>query len=112
MQIRQRRRQIKDTGKRALLLRHPRHSLHADGMQGEDKPGQPRSAQSQQSDNRDDETSGEAVFKKIGEVITQNSIAPEAMLDPERGMQQRIILMRGSQLKPDAPQAMKRLQRR
>src|SRR5579872_1027187 len=109
MQIRQRRRQIKHSGKRAPLLRHPRNSFHADGMQSKNKSGQPRSAQFQQSDNRYNKASRQTVFKKIGEVITQNSIAPEAMLDPERRMQQRIILLRGSQLKPDAPQAMKRL---
>src|SRR5688572_23712102 len=34
------------------------------------------------------------------------------MLDPERGMQQRIVLLRGANLRPDAPESVRRSQLR
>src|ERR1700722_18160307 len=48
--------------------------------------------------------------REVGQVITEHGVAPQPMLKPEGAMQQRIILLRGPHLEPDAPKPMQRLE--
>ena len=48
--------------------------------------------------------------KNIEQVIAQHGIAPEPVFQPERAVQNRIILLGGAQIEPDSPDTMERLQ--
>src|SRR3954453_17876170 len=43
-------------------------------------------------------------------MIAEHSVAPQSMLQPERAVQERIVLLRRTQIEPDAPEATPRLQ--
>ncbi len=43
-------------------------------------------------------------------MITEDAVSPEPVFGPKGGVKQRVILLGGSQFKPDFPQTMKRLQ--
>jgi len=44
------------------------------------------------------------VQSDIGKMVAKHSVAPQAMFDPESAVEQRIVLLRGAQVEPDAPQ--------
>ena len=48
--------------------------------------------------------------RHVCQVITRQRIHPETMLNPERGMQNRVVLLSCAELPPDSPQAVKRLE--
>src|ERR1039457_5135701 len=43
-------------------------------------------------------------------MVAEYCVAPKAMLHPERAVQQRIVLLGGSEVEPDAPEAVKGLE--
>jgi len=46
----------------------------------------------------------------VGYVIADGSVAPESMFQPERAVEQGIVLLRCSHLKPDSPKTVQRAQ--
>ena len=48
--------------------------------------------------------------RHVDQVIAEHRIAPQSMLQPEGAVQQRVILLRGAEVEPDAPQTVQRLQ--
>ena len=46
----------------------------------------------------------------VDEMIAGHRVPPESVLDPESAMQQRVVLLGRTQVKPDAPKALHRLQ--
>ena len=47
----------------------------------------------------------------VHEVVAEHGVAPEARLDPERAVQERIVLLRGAEFGPDAAQSVERAER-
>ena len=43
-------------------------------------------------------------------MIAEDGIAPDAVLQPKGAVEQRIILLRGAEFEPNAPQAVQRLE--
>ena len=79
-------------------------------MQREDQPGEHRSRHREAAQDEHDEIRGRRVEHDVREMVAEKCVPPEPMLQPERGVQQRIILLRRAQLGPDAPQAAERAQ--
>ena len=46
--------------------------------------------------------------KHVGEVVSGRSKPPEVVFDPERGVNQRVVLRRRSRVGPDSQESMKR----
>jgi hypothetical protein len=44
------------------------------------------------------------VQRDVDEVIAEHGIAPYAMFQPEGAVEERIILLRGAEIEPDAPE--------
>ena len=50
------------------------------------------------------------VQRDVRQMVAEERVSPQPMLEPERGVQQRIVLLRRADLGPDAPQTPKRTQ--
>src|SRR5947199_5594099 len=80
-------------------------------MKRKEKRRNPRTWQCQPAQDRCEKTRGAGVKKNIHEMIPEGRIAPQAVLEPKRAVQKRVILFGGSDLGPDPPESMQRLQR-
>ena len=109
-QIHPHRPQIAHERKRVLLLGDPRHGFHMHGMEREEQsrvPG-PRHGKPLQDPAAKHRRSG--VEQQRHQVITERVVAPEAVLNPEKTVQQRIILLSRPNDRPDAAQTIERLE--
>ena len=79
-------------------------------MQGEDHARQPSAGEREAADDQDDEAGGEGVLREVGEVVTKDGVAPQAVFDPEGAVQQRVILLGGVEREPDAPESVEGLE--
>src|SRR5690606_21477173 len=50
------------------------------------------------------------VQEDVEEVVAERGIAPEFVFEPERGMEERVVLLGGADFEPDADEAAERLQ--
>jgi len=72
-------------------------------VQREDRRGQPRARHLQAAQGDANEKRRAAVQDDRDEVVAERGVAPEAVLDPERGVGDGIVLLRRAQVEPDAP---------
>ena len=49
--------------------------------------------------------------RDVREVVADGVVAPQARLDPERGVEERIVLLGGAELEPDALEAVESAER-
>ena len=73
-------------------------------MQREDQSREQRPAHLELPQDEHEEDGRRRMQSHAGEVIADERVAPQPMLEPERGMQQRVVLLRCAHLGPDAPQ--------
>jgi hypothetical protein len=76
-------------------------------MQGKDERRQhgARHGKSPQYDGKQECRS--RVQADVDEVIAERGVAKETMQDPEGRMRDRVVLLRGTDFEPDAPEAVK-----
>ena len=79
-------------------------------MQGEDGRRQVGPGDRQPPQDQRHHQGRQGVQDDVHQVIAQRGVAPQLVLDPEGGVQQRIILLRGPQVEPDAVQSVPRAQ--
>ena len=103
--------QVEHERERVLLFGDPRDRLDVDGMEREDRAGEPRALDGEPLGERDDEARRDHVQHDVHEVVAEHGVAPEARLDPERAVQERIVLLRGAELGPNAAQSIERAER-
>ena len=88
-------RQVEHGREGVLLLRDPGHRFHVDRMQGEDGRRQIRPGHRQPAQDQRHQHGRGGVQQDVHQVIAERGVAPEPVLDPERAVQQRIVLLRG-----------------
>ena len=71
-------------------------------MQREDKSSQERTTQGEPAQQDGQQAGGGGVPQDINQVVAEGGVTPDRVLDPKGRMQQRIVLLRGSDLEPDA----------
>ncbi len=74
-------------------------------MKGEEESSEPRSRKAEPAHEDNDKTAGARVLQDIGEVVAHHRVAPDPVLEPEGGVKNRVVLLRGTDLEPDAPKA-------
>ena len=109
-QVRQRRRQVEDQRQRVLLLRDPGDRLHADRVDGKKQPGNAGPRDIEAPEDQYQQACRGGVLQNIGEMIAERCVAPQPVLDPERGVKQRVVLLGGMGVGPDPPQSRAGLQ--
>jgi hypothetical protein len=102
--------QVEDRGQRVLLLRDPGDRLHADRMQGEDRRGDRGAGHVEPAQHEEQQYGRQGMQGDVDQVVRRLRIAPRNVLDPERGMEQRVVLLGRARLEPDAPQTVRRSQ--
>ena len=80
-------------------------------MQREEERGEPRSRDGETAQHEEEQKRGGRVQHEVDEMVAERGVAPEAVLEPERGMQERVILLRGSGRGPNQPQSVQRAER-
>ncbi len=78
-------------------------------MEGEEEAGQPGAGQRETADEKNDKAGAESVQQDVEQMITDDSVAPDAVLQPEGAVEQRIVLLGCAEVKPDAPEPFQRL---
>jgi hypothetical protein len=81
-------------------------------MEGEDGRGQRGPGNLEPPQDAEQQDGGEAVQKDVDEVIARGGVAPDAVLQPEGRVQQGVILLGGSEVRPDPPEPAQRAQLR
>ena len=79
-------------------------------MQREHERGEPCARHGKPSQNQPDQPRGARVQNDVHQVVAERVIAPEPVEDPERRVSDRVVLLCGADLEPDAPQAVQRSQ--
>ena len=102
--------EIQHGGKRVLLLGDPGHGFDAYGMQGEKQRREPGAGHRQPSQDHAEQAGGGGMEQDVEQVVAQRRVTPQAVLDPKRRVQERVVLLRGADLEPDASQSVQRLQ--
>ena len=82
---------------RVLSLGHPGDRLHAHGVQREGRRGEPRAGQPEAAQEPPEEQRGGGVEQDVDEVVAERVQPPEALLDPERREDERVVLLVGAQ---------------
>src|SRR5207237_983078 len=100
-QIQECRREKEHTRERVFEFRHPGDRFHFDRVQSKNSSGKPSSGHLQLSENFDQEKSPTNVKKDVDQMIIKRRIAPNSVLDPKNRVDQRIVLVRESDIGPD-----------
>ncbi len=127
-QINPTRQQVPEERKRVLLFRDPRHRLHIDRVHGEDQARQQRDrvgaitrpgdlrrgcrgdVSKQPPHHQHQQRRARGVEQHVHQMIEERIDAEEPVLHPEKRMQERIVLLGGAELGPDADQTVERLE--
>ena len=72
-------------------------------MKGENGRGQKSPGNLQTSQYRQQQAYGNSVLQNVDYVIAGGSVAPEPVLEPKGAVQEWLVLLCGSHLKPDPP---------
>jgi hypothetical protein len=94
--------EIENGRKGVFLLRDPGHGLNGDGMQREQQCGEPHAGDPEASQDGSDEAGRGRVQEDVDQMIAGRPVAPQAVLDPECRVQQRIVLLGSADVGPDA----------
>ena len=88
-----------------LQLRDPRHRLHVHRMKREHERREPRPWHREPAENQPEQECRERVQADVEQVIGERVAAGQPMERPERGVEQRVVLLCGARLGPDPRQA-------
>lgn len=77
-------------------------------MQRKHEGGEPRSRDGQAAQDHEQQQGCGGVQSEVRQVVAKHRVAPQSVLDPEGSVKDRIVLLRGPQVGPDAPEAMER----
>ena len=97
--------EIQDSRKRVFQLGDPGHGFDVHGVKREQHAGEYRSGHREPAQQHHDEKRRERVQEDVDEVITEGVLAPELVKEPEGRMNDRVVLLRRSDLEPDSPQS-------
>ena len=107
-QIGQRRAQIEHSRQRVLEFRNPRHRFHLNRMQGKEGRRQPRARYFQLPQYPCQQQRRKSMEQNVDPMITRRGIAPKLVLHPKNTVNQRIVLLGGPELRPNAGQTVQR----
>src|SRR5262245_53796553 len=102
--------QIEEARLDVLELRDPGDRFHVYRVEREHGCRHPRSRDREAAKHEPDEARIERMQQNVDEMVAERVHAPEVILRPEHGLQQRIVLGWGRR-EPDCPQTIHRLQR-
>jgi hypothetical protein len=91
-------------GKQVLALARPRHRLDLHGVDGEDGRGEPRAGHGEPHEEPPREQHDGGVRRDVHRVVAGRVEAPEPVLDPERGVDERVVLRHRADAQPDVAQ--------
>src|SRR5690348_15166697 len=74
-------------------------------MYGEDQTGEPRAGQGQSASDQDEKASSQRMQGDVQKMVADDPIGPEVVFQPEGTVEQRIVLLGGGGVGPDAPEA-------
>jgi hypothetical protein len=101
----ERRGEPEDRRERVLLLRDPGDRLDADRVERECCRREQRARQVQGPQQPEEQEGHDSVEADIGQMVAQGRVAPESVLDPECTVEERVVLLGRSGLKPDPPES-------
>src|SRR5579871_3805930 len=110
-QVRERRGETESRRKGVLLLADPCDRFDAYRVERKNQAGKAGAGQGEPARDGHDQAGRSGVQEEIDPMITGGGRAPQAKLQPECAVQQRIILLGRSELRPDAPQSVEGVQR-
>ena len=103
-QVGERRGEIQHAGQRVLELGDPRDRLDVHGVEREQEPASTAPGTASRAQQEGQEKRRQRVETDIDEVIAERVLAPESMEQPERRVDDRVVLLRRADLEPDSAQ--------
>ena len=74
-------------------------------MEREEQRGEPRAGDGEAEQERCEEAGSGGVKEDVDEMVAERGVAPEAVFEPERGVEERVVLLGCAGLGPDADEA-------
>ena len=94
--------QVENAGEGILQFRDPGHRFHVHRMKCEDRRRQVRAGDRQATQDQRHHQGCRGVQEDVHQVIAERRVAPQLVLDPEGAERQRVVLLRGKDVEPDA----------
>ena len=110
-QVRQQRAQVAHARQHVLALGDPGHRLDVHRVHGEQRRREPGAWDAQPPQREPGEQRHRGVQQHVGRVVAGRRELPQPVLEPERGVDQRVVLRDRARLGPDARQTLARAQR-
>ena len=105
-QIGERRGEIEHGRNRILLFGDPGDRFNTHRMQCKQQRRQPGAAHRESAQGDSQQTSRSGMKQNVQDMVARRPVPPEEMLHPECRVQKRVVLLRGTDLAPDASQAL------
>ena len=74
-------------------------------MEREEQRGEPRAGDGEAEQERCEEAGSGGVKEDVDEMVAERGVAPEEVFEPERGVEERVVLLGCAGLGPDADEA-------